>query len=91
MGNAGIINIFYISILTGSAVQIIECDNAHLVSKAGSVISSKSPSRAFRWSGIYYTEFNDKPRNIVFIIADELHSILNSILHSLSANYGSVY
>ncbi len=27
---------------------------AHLVSKAGSVISNKSPSRAFRWSGIYY-------------------------------------
>ncbi len=35
------------------AVQIIECDDhAHLVSKAGSVISSKSPSPAFRWSGI---------------------------------------
>ncbi len=34
-------------------MQIIQCnDHAHLVSKAGSVISSKSPSRAFRWSGI---------------------------------------
>ncbi len=39
------------------AMQLITCDcHAHLVSKAGSVISSKSPSRAFSWSGIYYTE-----------------------------------
>ncbi len=29
---------------------------SHLVSSAGSVISSKSPSPAFRWSGIQYTE-----------------------------------
>ncbi len=32
-------------ILSCRAVQIIECDyHAHLVSKAGSVVSSKSPS-----------------------------------------------
>ncbi len=29
---------------------------AHHVCKASSVISSKSPSRALRWSSIYYTE-----------------------------------
>jgi len=29
---------------------------AHLISKAGSLISSKSPSPAFRWSGIYYKD-----------------------------------
>ncbi len=39
------------------AVQIIEYnDHAHLISKAGSVISSRSPSRAFRCSDVYYTE-----------------------------------
>uniref|UniRef100_A0A673G9V5 Solute carrier family 45 member 4 n=1 Tax=Sinocyclocheilus rhinocerous TaxID=307959 RepID=A0A673G9V5_9TELE len=39
------------------AARLIECDShAHLVSKAGSVISSKSPSPAFRWSSIYFTE-----------------------------------
>ncbi len=39
------------------AVRLIACNcHAHLVSKAGSVISSKSPSHAFRWSSIYYTE-----------------------------------
>ncbi len=33
-------------------VQLIACDShAHLVSKAGSVIGSKSPSLAFKWSG----------------------------------------
>ncbi len=33
------------------AVQLIECDShAHLVSKASSVIGTKSPSPAFRWS-----------------------------------------
>ncbi len=35
------------------AVQLIACDvHLHLISKASSVISSKSPSHAFRWSGI---------------------------------------
>jgi len=39
------------------AVQLIKFDyHAHLVSKATFVISSKSPSPAFRKSGIYYTE-----------------------------------
>ncbi len=39
------------------AARYIACDcHVHLVSKAGSMISNKSPSRAFRWSGIYYTE-----------------------------------
>ncbi len=55
-----------------SAAGLIECDShAHLVSKAGSVISSKSPSGAFRWSGIYYTEpwFTDKLRKN---IADDI-------------------
>ncbi len=38
------------------AARLIECDfHEHFVSKAGSVISSKSPSPAFRWS-MYYTE-----------------------------------
>ncbi len=46
-----------------TAARLIECDcHAHLVSKAGSVISSKSPLPDFRWSSIYYTEpkFSDK-------------------------------
>ncbi len=35
------------------AGRYIECDDhAHLVSKAGSVISAKSPSLAFKWSDI---------------------------------------
>ncbi len=35
------------------AGRYIACDcHAHLVSKAGSVISGKSPSPAFKWSGI---------------------------------------
>ncbi len=39
------------------AARLIECDShVHLVSKAGSVISGKSPSYAFRRSSIYYTE-----------------------------------
>ncbi len=39
------------------AARLIKCDcHAHLVSKAGSVINSKSPSPAFRWSSIYNTE-----------------------------------
>ncbi len=47
----------YYADVSRMAVQIIECDDhAHFASKAGSVISSKSPSPAFRWSGIYYTE-----------------------------------
>ncbi len=29
--------------------------------------------------------------NIAFNIADELHSVINAISHSLSVNYGSVY
>ncbi len=67
------------------AVQIIECDDhVHLVSKAGSVVSSKSPSRAFRWSSIYYTEFTEKLRNITFIIAGDTSPIMNTILRSLS-------
>ncbi len=38
------------------SARLIECDfHEHFVSKAGSVISSKSPSPAFRWS-MYYTE-----------------------------------
>ncbi len=51
--------------MLGRAARLIECDcHAHLVSKASSVISSKSPSPAFRWSSIYYTEpwFSDKLR-----------------------------
>ncbi len=49
----------------GRAARLIECDcYAHLVSKASSVIGSKSQSPAFRWSSIYYTEpqFTDKIR-----------------------------
>ncbi len=41
----------------GRAVQLIEFDyHAHLLSKSGFLISSKSPSPSFRWSGNYYTE-----------------------------------
>ncbi len=68
-------------------MQLIAFDyHAHLISKAGFVISSKSPSPAFRRSGIYYTEpkFTDKVGNIAFIIADESPSIMNVILPSLS-------
>ncbi len=37
------------TIVCNRAAQLIECDcHAHHVSKAGSVISSKSPSPAFR-------------------------------------------
>ncbi len=39
------------------AGRYIECDDhAHLVNKAGSMISGNSPSPAFKWSGINYTE-----------------------------------
>ncbi len=42
---------------SGRAARLIECDcHVSLVSKAGSVISSKCPSTAFKWSTIYYTE-----------------------------------
>ncbi len=35
------------------AARYIACDShAHLVSKDGSVISAKSPSPVFKWSGI---------------------------------------
>ncbi len=45
------------SIWVCRAARLIKCNcHAHLVSKAGSVISSKSPSPAFRWSSIHYTE-----------------------------------
>ncbi len=43
--------------LATRAALLIECDcHAYLLSKAGSVIIRKSPSPAFRWSSIYYTE-----------------------------------
>ncbi len=46
----------YIYIYT-RAVQLIEFNyHAHLVSKACFLISSRSPSPAFRWRGNYYTE-----------------------------------
>ncbi len=39
--------------LCTKAAQYFACDShAHLVSKAGSVISAKSPSPVFKWSGI---------------------------------------
>ncbi len=75
------------------AVQLIVLDyHAHPVSKAGFLISSKSPSPAFRWSGINYTEplFTDKLRNIAFIIEGDLSAIMNVILPSLSVIEGSV-
>ncbi len=51
-----IANNFY-QVMSNRAVQLIEYDcHAHLINKAASVISSKSPSHAFRWSSIYYTE-----------------------------------
>ncbi len=40
-----------------SAVQLIACNShAHIISKAGSMIGTKLPSPAFRWSGSSYTE-----------------------------------
>ncbi len=45
------------STLSVRAARLIECDcHAHFISKVGSEISSKSPSRTFKWSSIYYTE-----------------------------------
>ncbi len=39
--------------ITSKAARYIACDShAHLVSKDGSVISRKSPSAVFKWSGI---------------------------------------
>ncbi len=52
-------------------MQFIEIDyHAYLVSKAGFLISGKSPSPAFKWSGSEYTEplFTDKQGNFTFII-----------------------
>ncbi len=50
--------VLYMHGIVHRASRLIECDiHAHLISKAGgSVISSKSPSPAFRWSSVYYTE-----------------------------------
>ncbi len=43
---------------TSRAGRYISCDiHTHLVSKAGSLISSKSPSAAFRWSGSLYNRY----------------------------------
>ncbi len=43
--------------LWNRAAQYIACDShAHLISKDSSVISCKSPSAVYKWSGIYYTE-----------------------------------
>ncbi len=47
---------YYICVCTRAAGLIEGDSHAHLVSKDGSVISSKSPSCAFRRSGVYYTE-----------------------------------
>ncbi len=61
--------------LLNRTARLIECDDlVHLISNAGSVISSKSPSRVFRWTSIHYTEpwFTDKLRNVTFIIADDI-------------------
>ncbi len=45
------------NVIQSRAGQYISCDmHAHLVSKAGSLISGKSPSPVFKWSGISYTE-----------------------------------
>ncbi len=50
----GRVSLFSVVYRTG---QYIACDcHVHLVSKAGSVIRSKSASPAFRWSGSVYTE-----------------------------------
>ncbi len=47
-----IIHISFTKCILTRAVQLIACDfHAHPVSKAGSVIGTKSPSPAFRWSG----------------------------------------
>ncbi len=80
------------------ASRLIKCDcHVHPVSKAGSVISSKSPSRAFRWSSIYYTElqFTDKlcEKSKIKKFSDDIIARLwnrRNCLHSFPVNYGSV-
>ncbi len=42
-------------------------------------------------NGINKNIYTDKLRYIAFIITDESHSIMNAILRSLSAFYGSVF
>ncbi len=55
------------------AGRYIACDShAHLVSKAGSMISAKSPLTALKWS-----------INIEFIIEGDSSVIMNAILRSL--------
>ncbi len=74
------------------AAGYIACDcHAYLISKAGSVISNKSPSRAFRWVQHY------QHRAVVLWQAMQYHVHYRFIcdseceLRSLSENYGSVY
>ncbi len=56
----------------------------HLTSKAGSLISGKSPSPVFKWNGSEYKEFTDKLGNIAFIIEGDSSAIMKAILHSLA-------
>ncbi len=44
--------VYFVVIIVLLQKTLIACDyHAHLASKAGSVIGTKSPSPAFRWSG----------------------------------------
>ncbi len=71
-------------------MQLIACDShtPHLVSKAGSVIGSKSLSPVFNEEAVntQSCKFTDKLRNITFIIKCYSSVILNVILPSLSVN-----
>ncbi len=62
--------------------RLIECYfHAHLVSKAGSVIRSKSPLPAFRWSSIYYTE----PFRAFSVVAPRLWNALHQYIRPASS------
>ncbi len=75
------------------AARYFACDShVHLVSKDGSVISAKSPSPVFKWSGnlIHRAVVHRQATQFALRIADESPAILNVILRNLSVNYGSV-
>ncbi len=64
----------------------------HLVTKAGSVISSKSPSRAFRQSGIYYRVHRSSLTSYALKKIADYENVRDNecCLRSFSVNYGSV-
>ncbi len=83
--------------VTSGAARYIACDcHAHLFSKAGSVISIKSPSPVFQTSRseqqlIHRAVEHRQATQFALVITDDSPSIMNVISCSLSVNYGSVY